>query len=171
MTQAIALKKLNHVAWRCMDAEQTRRFYEDVLGLPLAHTVTSDHVPSTGEYAPYFHLFFELGDGSYVAFFDVRDGKGASVPEDMPKWIHHFAFEVDSVDDVMAMKARLEKAGVDVLGVTDHHFIQSIYFFDPNGLRLEVTARTGTSEYMEAGRKSAHEELARWTREKQAARA
>ena len=170
MSQTVELKKLNHVAWRCADAEQTRQFYEDVLGLPLAHTITSDVVPSTGEAAPYFHLFFELGDGSYVAFFDVGDGRGATLSDDMPNWLHHFAFEVDSIEEVKAMKAGLESAGVEVLGVTDHHFIQSIYFFDPNGLRLEVTTRTGTPQYMEMGRNRAHEELAAWTAKMQASR-
>jgi len=169
MAEGTILRKLNHVAWRCADAEQTRRFYEDLLGLPLVHTVTSDRVPSTGELAPYFHLFFELSDGSYIAFFDIGDGRGATLPSDMPPWVHHFAFEVDSIADVHAMKARLQQAGVEVIGVTDHHFIQSIYFFDPNGLRLEVTTRTESKEYMEAGRREAHDALARWTKAKSAA--
>lgn len=157
---------MHGVAWRCIDAEQTRQFYEGVLGLPLAHTVTADNVPSTGEYAPYFHLFFELGDGSYIAFFDIRDGKGATQSEDMPKWVHHFAFEVATVDEVIAMRDRLESAGVDVIGITDHGFINSIYFFDPNGLRLEVTVRTETQEYMDEAKRHAHAALARWTRDK-----
>ena len=134
MTKTVTLKGFNHVAWRCIDAEQTRHFYEDILGLPLAHIVKSDHVPSTGEYAPYCHLFFEFADNSYLAFFDIRDNKGATLSEDMPRWIHHFAMEVDTMEEVLTMKKRLEDAGIEVLGVTDHHFIQSIYFFDPNGL-------------------------------------
>ena len=169
MSDTVTLKGLNHVAWRCKDAEETRRFYEDVLGLPLVHTVTSDRVPSTGELAPYFHIFFEMGDGSYIAFFDIRDGKGATVSADMPSWVHHFAFEVATVADVQAMKERLEKAGVEVLGITDHHFINSIYFFDPNGLRLEVTARTETGDYMAEARNHAHAALQKWTEEKRAA--
>jgi len=166
MTPPITLKGLNHVAWRCVDAEQTRHFYEDLLGLPLAHTVQSDVVPSTGEQAPYFHIFFEMGDGSYIAFFDICDGKGATVSSDMPPWVHHFAFEADSVADVVQMKVRLEQAGVEVLGITDHHFIHSIYFFDPNGLRLEITARTETREYMEKAKSEAHAALASWTEQK-----
>jgi catechol 2,3-dioxygenase-like lactoylglutathione lyase family enzyme len=163
MSTKVNLRKLNHVAWRCIDAEQTRHFYEDILGLPLAHTVVADHVPSTGEYAPYFHIFFELGDGSYIAFFDICDGRGASLSEDMPTWVHHFAFEVDTMDDVLAMKARLEEAGVKVVGVTDHHFIRSIYFFDPNGLRLEITTRTETKEYMDEAKTQAPAALKKWT--------
>ena len=168
MNKNTALKKLNHVAWRCIDAEETRHFYEDILGLPLAHVVTEDHVPSTGEYAPYFHIFFELGDGSYLAFFDVLDGRGATLSEDMPNWIHHFAFEVETMNDVLAMRTRLEAAGVKVIGITDHGFIQSVYFFDPNGVRLEVTTRTETKEYMDEARKNAHGVLATWTARKQA---
>jgi len=166
MTDPVPLKGLHHAAWRCIDAEQTRHFYEDILGLPLTHTVRSDHVPSTGEFAPYFHLFFELGDGSCIAFFDIRDGKGATVSDDMPPWVHHFAFEVESVEDVAAMKQHLQAAGVQVLGITDHHFIQSIYFFDPNGLRLEITARTHARAYMEHARQCAHRALEQWTEEK-----
>jgi catechol 2,3-dioxygenase-like lactoylglutathione lyase family enzyme len=159
----IPLKGLNHVAWRCIDAEQTRQFYEDLLGLPLAHVIRSERVPSTGEYAPFCHLFFEMRDGSYIAFFDIRDGRGATLSSDMPKWVHHFAFEVDTIDEVRAIKERLERAGIEVLGVTDHHFVQSIYFFDPNGLRLEVTTRTETEEYMDDAKQKAHAALGEWT--------
>jgi catechol 2,3-dioxygenase-like lactoylglutathione lyase family enzyme len=169
MPKSVVLKGLNHVAWRCIDAEQTRRFYEDLLGLPLAHTVQSDRVPSTGEHAPYFHIFFEMGDGSYVAFFDILDGKGATLSDDTPSWVHHFAFEVDTVDEVLAMKARLELAGVKVVGMTDHHFINSIYFFDPNGLRLEVTTRTEGKEYMNEAKSVARAALDKWTANKRAA--
>jgi catechol 2,3-dioxygenase-like lactoylglutathione lyase family enzyme len=169
MKKTVSLKGLNHVAWRCIDAEQTRHFYEDILGLPLVHIVKSDHVPSTGEYAPYCHLFFEFADNSYLAFFDIRDNKGATLSEDMPKWIHHFAMEVDTMEEVLTMKKRLEDAGIEVLGVTDHHFIQSIYFFDPNGLRLEITMRSETKEYMEDAKRKAHTQLAEWTKDKEAA--
>jgi glyoxylase I family protein len=163
MAGKIALRGLNHVAWRCIDAEQTRQFYEDLLGLPLAHVIRSERVPSTGEYAPFCHVFFEMRDGSYIAFFDIRDNRGATLSGDMPKWIHHFAFEVDTIDEVRAIKERLESTGVEVLGVTDHHFIQSIYFFDPNGLRLEVTTRTETAEYMNEAKQKAHAALREWT--------
>ena len=70
-----SIKSLHHWAYRCRDAEETRHFYEDVLGLPLAHVVSADIVPSTGEYSPYVHIFFEMKDGSYVAFFDLGDNE------------------------------------------------------------------------------------------------
>lgn len=153
------VKQLNHFAWKCRDAEETRHFYEDILGLPLAHVIALDHIPSTGEYAPYVHIFFQMKDGSYIAFFDIGDGKKPVLDKDTPDWLTHFAFEVSSVDDLKAAKQRLESHGVSVLGPTDHGILQSIYFFDPNGLRLEFTTWTVTPDYMrkEAGR--AHELL------------
>jgi catechol 2,3-dioxygenase-like lactoylglutathione lyase family enzyme len=162
------LKKLHHVAWRCIDGEQTRHFYEDILGLPLAHIVMNDHVPSTGQYMPHCHLFFELADGSYIAFFDVQDEKGAT--HDMPHWVHHFAFEVDTPQEVLAMKERLENNGVEVIGIVDHHFVNSIYFFDPNGLRLEVTVRTAGDDYMSNAKLQARAALDKWTMAKRAAK-
>ena len=64
---------LHHNAYRYRDAEETRHFYEDVLGLPLVHVVKEQFVPSTGEKSPFAHLFFELKDGSCIAFFDLGD--------------------------------------------------------------------------------------------------
>lgn len=161
-----ALQKLNHVAWRCRDAEETRHFYQDILGMKLAYVVEAEEVPSTGEATPYLHIFFEMADGSYIAFFDVGDGKGATLSDDMPDWLHHFAFEVETIEEVLAAKARLEAAGVEVLGVVDHGLIQSIYFFDPNGVRMEITMRTEAGKQpidREAGRHA----IAQWCARKQ----
>ncbi|MDZ4125588.1 MAG: VOC family protein, partial [Hydrogenophaga sp.] len=71
------IQQLHHYAYRAKDAEETRRFYEDILGLPLYHIIQSDHVPSTGEYCPYTHFFFRLQDGSFIAFFDLGDDEAA----------------------------------------------------------------------------------------------
>ena len=133
-----SIKSLNHWAYRCRDAEETRHFYEDILGLPLACVIKADNVPSTGEHCPYVHIFFEMADGSFVAFFDLGDDT-ATVPDpETPAWVNHLALQMASVEDVKAAKKRLEDNGVEVLGVTDHGFLQSIYFFDPNGVRLEL---------------------------------
>ena len=70
--------------------------------------------------------------------------------------------------DLLAAKARLEAAGVEVLGITDHHIIESIYFFDPNGIRLELTTRLPVPDYVAGKRRSAHDDLADWTRDKAA---
>jgi len=165
------VKGLHHAAWRCRDAEETRAFYEDVLGLPLAHVIKADNVPSTGEYCPYVHIFFELADGSFVAFFDLGDDE-ASVPSpNTPAWVQHISFEVPSEAELLAAKARLQEAGVEVLGVTDHHFIQSIYFFDPNGIRLELSWKCDALGEIERFRREAHEALNAWNREKARRRA
>ncbi len=136
-----SIAKLHHFAYRCRNAEQTRAFYVDVLGLPLAHVIEADNVPSTGEFSPYFHLFFELGDGSYVAFFDLGDDQATAPDPETPAWVNHLPLEVGGEAELEAAKARLEDAGVEVLGITDHGFVKSIYFFDPNGIRLELTCR------------------------------
>jgi catechol 2,3-dioxygenase-like lactoylglutathione lyase family enzyme len=165
------VRKLNHFAWRCRDAEETRHFYEDLLGLPLAHVIKADRVPSTGEWNPYCHIFFRMADGSYVAFFDLGDDTAALPSPNTPAWVNHLALEVGSEAELLAAKARLEAAGVEVLGVTDHHIIHSIYFFDPNGLRVELTCWAVGAEEMEKAARSAHAELAEWNRAKAARRA
>ncbi len=163
MSGDFQIRGLNHFAWRCRDAEETRAFYEDLLGLPLAHVIKADHVPSTGEYCPYVHIFFEMADGSYVAFFDLGDDT-ATVPDpETPAWVNHLALEVPDETALMAAKARLEKADVSVIGPTDHGIIKSIYFFDPNGIRLELTTRTATPKEMAEHAAHAHEALAAWT--------
>ena len=163
------VRKLHHFAWRCRDAEETRAFYEDLLGLPLAHVIRADHVPSTGEYCPYVHIFFRMADGSYIAFFDLGDGK-ATVPDPQtPAWVNHIALEVEDVDTLLAMKQKLRDAGVEVIGPTDHGFVRSIYFFDPNGLRAELTCRTEGEAYMQKQEALAHRALAQWTSRSRAA--
>jgi catechol 2,3-dioxygenase-like lactoylglutathione lyase family enzyme len=163
-----AVHGLHHFAYRCRDAEETRRFYEDLLGLPLVHIIKADNVPSTGEYCPYVHIFFRMTDGSYIAFFDLGDDTASAPSPNTPAWVNHIALRVDSVLALEEAKARLEAAGVEVIGVTDHHFIQSIYFFDPNGIRLELTTYTGSDAYMASKETAAHAELDAWTREKAA---
>lgn len=166
MQPPVPIQGLHHFAWRCRDAEETRHFYEDLLGLPLVHIVRSDHVPSTGEYCPYVHIFFQMRDGSYIAFFDLGDDVAAAPSPNTPAWVNHIALRVGSVAEVGQAMARLKAAGVEVIGITDHHIIQSLYFFDPNGLRVELTAQSVSDEYMQDAAKTAHGELARWVAEK-----
>lgn len=160
------IEQLHHYAYRAKDAEETRHFYEDILGLPLYHIIQSDHVPSTGEYCPYTHFFFRLQDGSFIAFFDLGDNEAALPSSNTPLWVNHIAFRVNTVADLEVMKARLEADGVKVLGVTDHHIFKSIYFFDPNGVRLELTAQLADDVQMLSESKTAHARLAEWTSRK-----
>ena len=161
------IRQLHHYAYRARDAEETRHFYEDILGLPLYHVIQSDHVPSTGEYCPYTHFFFRLQDGSFIAFFDLGDDEAALPSPNTPAWVHHIAFRVDTVAELELMKARLQAHGVDVIGVTDHHVFKSIYFFDPNGVRLELSAQVADAFQMLQESRLAHERLAQWSARKQ----
>jgi glyoxylase I family protein len=162
------VEQLHHYAYRARDAEETRSFYEDVLGLPLYHIIQSDVVPSTGEFCPYTHFFFRLQDGSFIAFFDLGDDTAAEPSPNTPKWVNHISFRVNTVQDLIDTKARLEAAGVEVLGVTDHHIFKSIYFFDPNGIRLELTAQLADAFQMLQESKTAHARLNEWSARKAA---
>ncbi len=160
------IHQLHHYAYRARDAEETRHFYEDILGLPLYHIIQSDVVPSTGEYCPYTHFFFRLQDGSFIAFFDLGNDEAALPSPNTPLWVNHISFRVDSVQALQDMKARLEAEGVEVLGVTDHHIFKSIYFFDPNGVRMELTAQLADEFQMLQESKTAHARLDEWTARK-----
>jgi glyoxylase I family protein len=161
------IQKLNHIAWRCRDAEETRAFYEDLLGLTLAHVVRADSVPSTGEAQRFAHLFFRMRDGSFVAFFDLGDGKAWTPDPATPPWVTHLSLEVDTREALLGAVERLRAAGVSVNGVIDHDWLQSIYFSDPNGIHLELSWRCATPETMQAFESRARGELDAWTRSKQ----
>ena len=161
------IHQLHHYAYRAKDAEETRHFYEDILGLPLYHIIQSDVVPSTGEYCPYTHFFFRLQDGSFIAFFDLGNDEAALPSPNTPLWVNHISFRVDSVQALKDMKARLEAHGIEVLGITDHHIFDSIYFFDPNGVRLELTAQRADEFQMLQESRTAHARLREWTARKE----
>ena len=162
-----AVQQLHHYAYKARDAEETRHFYEDILGLPLYHIIQSDYVPSTGEYCPYTHFFFRLLDGSFIAFFDLGDDEAALPSPNTPLWVNHISFRVNTEQELENTKARLQAHGVEVLGVTDHHIFKSIYFFDPNGIRLELTAQLADAVQMQRESTTAHARLNEWTARKQ----
>jgi glyoxylase I family protein len=162
------IQRLHHFAWRCRDAGETRAFYEDVLGLPLTHVIRADKVPSTGEHCPYVHLFFQLEDGSCVAFFDLGDDQVAEPSPNTPAWVNHLALKVGSLESLERARRRLQDAGVEVLGVTDHGFVRSIYFFDPNGIRLELTVDMEDEDIPDTQRQEARRRLDAWITEKAA---
>jgi glyoxylase I family protein len=160
------VKGLHHVAYRCKDAQETADFYANVLGLDYAMAISEDKVPSTGERSPYMHIFFRMGDGSFVAFFEVPESPPMQFDSNTPAWVQHLALTVDDMDTLHQMKARIEKAGVEVLGPTDHTICQSIYFFDPNGHRLELTCDTTTPEMVAELENQARPMLEEWNRTK-----
>ncbi|MDB5857567.1 MAG: lyase-like protein, partial [Ramlibacter sp.] len=113
------------------------------------------------------HFFFRLQDGSFIAFFDLGDDEAALPSPNTPAWVNHISFRVDSKQALLDMKARLEAHGTEVLGITDHHIFHSIYFFDPNGVRLELTAQLADEFQMLQESKTAHARLQEWTARKE----
>lgn len=162
MTQA--LRGIHHSAFRCRDAEETRAFYEDVLGLPLAAALAFHAEPGSGRQHPFVHIFFAMPDGNYIAFFDAPDSARIESFHPCHGFDRHIAFEAPSLDELMAHKARLDAAGIPCFGPLDHHFVKSIYMWDPNGLQVEITARTADHDAIlaEEGR-NACEVLKDWT--------
>jgi catechol 2,3-dioxygenase-like lactoylglutathione lyase family enzyme len=169
MEKFVPIRGLHHWAYRCRDAEETRHFYEDLLGLPLTHFIREDEYTGTsGERVEKFaHVFFAMADGSSLAFFDLGDDVTAEPSPNTPRWCNHMALEVASLEHLEKAHKRLKAEGVDVKGPVDHDgWVKSIYFFDPNGARMELTTVTGSAEQIADYRKKARAELDAWTREK-----
>lgn len=135
---------LSHAAWVTHDVEATADFYMRIMGMELASTVVGDSVPSTGDNFPYFHIFFRMADGSTIAFFEAP-GLPERPPVSHPAYeiFDHIALEVGDHAEVDRWKDWLVENGVEITGPTDHDgLIYSIYFRDPNGIRLEITTPT-----------------------------
>jgi len=112
----------------------------------------------------------DAGNGNVLAFFEIPNSPPMGRDPNTPEWVQHIAFKVDSVDTLLATKSRLEAAGIPVVGPTDHTIFQSIYFFDPNGHRLELAADTATAEQMKKLDDVKWEMLEEWSRTKRAPR-
>ena len=157
------IKGLHHSAYRCRDSEQTRLFYEDFLGLPLIEALEITESKS-GRKTRVLHTFYQLADGSCLAFFDAPD-----MPFDF-KAQHdydlHIALEVDA-DTLQTMLQKGRAAGIETRGVADHGFIHSIYFRDPNGYVIELTTRMPShDDALDPARNGARVRLSRWTTDK-----
>ncbi|GGB80616.1 MULTISPECIES: VOC family protein [Henriciella] len=171
MSQAAPnLQGVHHVAYRCKDAKETVEFYKDVLGMDFQLAIAEDHVPSTGAYDPYMHVFLDAGNGNVLAFFELPNQKDMGRDENTPQWVQHIAFKVATMDDLMNAKARAESRGLEVVGPTHHGIFKSIYFFDPNGHRLELACNIGTPEQMSSLKSVAEDMLDEWSRTKKAPR-
>ncbi len=157
------IKGLHHNAYRCRDSEETRRFYEDFLGLPLADAFEITE-SKTGRRTSVLHSFYRLDDGSYLAFFEAPGNPfefKAQHDYDL-----HIALEVDP-KSLRIMFEKGKAAGIETRGVADHGFVHSIYFRDPNGYVIELAARTeGSADYAVQAEGEAHGKLAAWQRTK-----
>ena len=153
------IRGLHHNAYRCRDSEETRRFYEDFLGLPLAEALEIRST-KTGRATDVLHTFYRLGDGSFLAFFEAPDRPfefKAQHDFDL-----HIALEV-SEEELHALFAKGKALGIETRGIADHEFIHSIYFRDPNGYVIELTAkRAGHDQAMDPAKNGARAKLDRW---------
>lgn len=146
------VKRLHHHAYLARDMEETRHFYEDILGFPLVGTWIERFNPVTNQPDNYMHTFFELGDGSCLAFFqfknkDYNDSVALGQFNNNNPFSHHIALEVDGMEALNGIKKRLKENGVEYVD-TDHGFCYSIYFFDPNGMQVEIATNVEATEEM-----------------------
>ncbi|MFN3643534.1 MAG: VOC family protein [Gemmobacter sp.] len=159
---------LHHVAYRCRDAARTAAFYKRYLDLDCTIAIAENRVPSTGEWSPHIHIFFEMGDGSYVAFFELPESPEMSLDPATPAWVQHLALRVPDMAALDAVRERLVADGIGVVGPTDHTICQSLYFFDPDGHRLEVAVDTMRPDMAAMLRERAPATLADWARTRRA---
>jgi catechol 2,3-dioxygenase-like lactoylglutathione lyase family enzyme len=160
------LKRIHHVAYRCNDAKVTADWYKKMLDMDLTVSISEDKVPSTKAPDPYMHIFLDAGMGNVLAFFELTGQKEMGRDENTPTWVQHIAFEVENIEVLEQTKKSLEDKGLDVLGLTDHGVFKSIYFFDPNGHRLELCANTGSVAQMKTLKEIAPEMLEEWSKTK-----
>ena len=170
MNAPIKLNRIHHVAYRCKDAKATADWYAQVLGMEFTTAFAEDHVPSTGEYDPYMHIFLDCGGGNVIAFFELPNQPDMGKDPYTPAWVQHIAFEVADMDALLSAKAHIEAQGIDVVGPTFHGIFRSIYFFDPNGHRLELACNIGTAEQHAELKRVAPLMLQEWSETKKAPR-
>lgn len=144
------IQQIHHVAYRCKDAKETVNFYHQVLNMPFMLAIAEDQVPSTKENNPYMHVFLDAGMGNILAFFELPESPAMDRDRNTPTWVQHIALQVADEKALLAAKAELEAHGLEVIGPTNHEIIQSIYFFDPNGHRIELTCVTATPQMLTA---------------------
>ena len=116
------------------------------------------------------HVFLDAGQGNVLAFFELPNSPEMGRDGNTPEWVQHIAFELGTMEELIAAKERLVNAGIDVLGPTNHGIFKSIYFFDPNGHRIELAANTRTAEQMKTLNEVAEEMLEEWSQTKKAPR-
>ena len=167
---SVNLKRIHHVAYRCKDAKETVDFYKRVMNMDLVLAIAENEVPSTKAPDPYMHIFLDAGMGNVLAFFELPNSPEMGRDEQTPAWVQHIAFEVEDMDALETAKAHIEGEGLDVLGPVNHGIFKSIYFFDPNGHRLELACDIGTPDQMAQLKSVAQDMLDEWSQTKKAPR-
>ena len=164
------IKRIHHVAYRCNNAKETVAFYQRVMDMDFLLAIAEDEVPSTKEPDPYMHVFLDAGMGNVLAFFEIPNSPAMAKDPNTPEWVQHIAFEVEDLDALHAAKEKAESEGLDVVGPTDHGIFKSIYFFDPNGHRLELAANVGSQATLNRLREVAPLMIEEWNETKRAPR-
>jgi lactoylglutathione lyase len=134
----MTIERIHHVAYRCRDARETVLWYQKYLDMDFVLAIAEDEVPSTREPDPYMHVFLDAGQGNILAFFELPTRDPMDRDRNTPSWVQHIAFRMPSMEAMMAVRDRLVADGIEVVGPTDHTLFESIYFFDPNGHRIEL---------------------------------
>lgn len=160
------IKGLHHSAYRCKDSEETRKFYEDFLGLPLVNAFEITETKS-GRETHVLHSFYKMGDGSCLAFFEVPGEEGKNFEfKQQHDYDLHMAVEVERAV-LEPMMAKAKAAGIEVRGIADHKMIDSIYLRDPNGYVIELTAKRPDHDVqMDPANNGARKHLDTWQRDK-----
>ena len=158
-------ERLHHHAYVVKDQEANRRFFEDVLGIPLVATwCEKSWRAEIGREIAYCHTFFGLADGSALAFFQFADPEVYALTQaEKPKIGSHYHIALKVGEETYAeLKRRLSRAG-EKFRETDHGYCKSIYTTTPDGMILEFTCDPADAAEIDAMRRAdAHSELARW---------
>jgi len=162
------VQQVHHVAYRCRDAKETVEWYGKHLGMKFVLAIAENEVPSTQAPDPYMHVFLDAGGGNILAFFELPNQPEMGRDPNTPAWVQHLALKVESVDKLLDAKQKLEAAGVEVLGPTNHTIFKSIYFFDPNGHRLELAADCGSPDMLRKLDEVKWDMLDEWSRTRRA---
>lgn len=145
----------DHVAIPVRDAAATHKFYAEVLGLPLIEAHEGD---DWGGF-PWLMMIFAAADDRQLAFIAFKGGKDGKT--NLPNDARHYAFSLPTKARLNAWKKELAAAGVKV-SEEDHGSQRSIYFEDPNGVMLEITAPASRSNAKANGRAS--QTIAEWVK-------
>ena len=164
----ITIEKIHHVAYRCKDAKETTLWYQEKLNMDLVLAIAENEVPSTKAPDPYMHIFLDAGNENVLAFFELPNSPTMDRDQNTPEWVQHIALRVANYEALVSAKEELVSKGVDVLGPVNHGVFKSIYFFDPNGHRLELATDIGTPEQYKELNRVAQDMIDEWSVTKRA---
>lgn len=164
----ITIEKIHHVAYRCKDAKETTLWYQEKLNMDLVLAIAENEVPSTKAPDPYMHIFLDAGNENVLAFFELPNSPTMDRDQNTPEWVQHIALRVADYEALVSAKEELVSKGVNVLGPVNHGVFKSIYFFDPNGHRLELATDIGTPEQYKELNRVAQDMIDEWSVTKRA---